>query len=56
MCCFHKQIGPVTQCNIKASNIHYGSMKQRPGHFVIMKKKEEEAPSSNFMAAEASSG
>lgn len=56
ICCFDKQIGPVTWCNIKAINLHYGSLKQRPGHFVIMKKKKEKAPSSNFMAAEARSG
>lgn len=53
ICCF-KQICPVTWWNIKAINVHCGCLKQRPGHFFIMKK--EKAPSSNFMAAEASSG
>ena len=51
-----KQIGPVTWCNIKAINLYSGCLKQRPGHFVIMKKKRKKAPSSNFMAAEATSG
>ena len=36
-----KQIGPVTWCNIKAINLYPGCLKQRPGHFVIMKKKKK---------------